>query len=107
MSTAAQDDLRRYVFAKTDDPEIRARQRMIIEWALEASPETREKLTGEGRVEGRVEEARKALRRVLKARRLALEADNEAQIDACTDLDTLERWLDQAAIAASPIDALR
>ncbi len=103
MSTAAQDDLRKYVFAKTDDPEVRARQRMIIEWGLEASPETREKLTREGRVD----EARKVLRRVLKARGLALVADDEARVDACTDLDTLERWLDQAAVAASTLDALR
>ena len=38
MSTAAQEDLERYVFTKTDDPDVRARQRMIAEWALEASP---------------------------------------------------------------------
>jgi hypothetical protein len=87
MSSAAHEDLRRYVFANTDDPEIRARQGMIAEWALEASPETRETLTEEARVEGRMEghleEARKALRRVLKARGLALAADDEARVDAC------------------------
>ncbi len=111
MSTAAQEDLRSYVFPKTDDPVIRARQRMIAEWAVESSPETREKLVEEGIEKGvekgHVEEARKALRRVLKARGLALSADDEARIDACAVLDTLERWLDQAVVVASAAEALR
>ena len=42
MSSAAHEDLRSYVFPKTDDPVIRARQRMIAEWAVESSPEMRE-----------------------------------------------------------------
>jgi hypothetical protein len=44
MSTAAQKDLRDYAFPKTDDPVVRARQRMIAEWALESSPEAREEI---------------------------------------------------------------
>ncbi len=103
MSTAAHQDLQRYVFLKTDDPEIRARQRMIIEWGLEASPEIREELTGEAHLE----EARTALRSVLKARGLTLAAEDEARVDECNVLDTLRRWLNQAAVAASTIDALR
>jgi len=55
MSTAAHEDLRSYVFPKTDDPVVRARQRMIAEWAVESSPEMRDKLVGEGRIEGRTE----------------------------------------------------
>jgi hypothetical protein len=103
MSTAAHEDLRDYVFPKTDDPVIRARQRMIAEWAVESSPEMREKLVEEGHLE----EARKALRRVLKARGLALAADDEARVDACDVLDTLERWLDQAVVVTSAAEALR
>jgi hypothetical protein len=103
MSTAAHEDLRSYVFPKTDDPVIRARQRMIAEWAVESSPETREKLIGEGRLE----DARKALRRVLKARGLVLATDQEVRVGACDVLDTLERWLDQAAVATSAAEALR
>ena len=76
MSIAAHEDLQRYVFTKTDDPEIRARQRQLIEWGLETVPEAREKVKGEGRVEGHLEEARKMLRRVLKARGLTLLADD-------------------------------
>jgi hypothetical protein len=44
MSTAAHEDLKSYVFPKPDDPDVRARQRMIAEWAVESSPEMREKL---------------------------------------------------------------
>lgn len=46
---------------------------MIFEWALEAVPEAGEKLTEEARLE----EARKMLRRVLKARGLALAEEEE------------------------------
>ena len=103
MSTDAYEDLRHFAFTKTDDPEIRARQAMIAEWAVEASPVVREKLA----VESRLEEARKMLRRVLKARGLALPAADEARVDTCDVLDTLERWVDQAAVATTTIDALR
>jgi len=111
MSTAAHEDLRSYVFPKTDDPVIRARQRMIAEWAVESSPEMRDKLVGEGRtegrIEGRIEEARSSLRQVLALRRLALSAEEEARIDACGDLDTLRRWHDQAVVVASAAEALQ
>jgi hypothetical protein len=88
---------------KTDDPVIRARQRVIAEWAVESSPEMRDKLVGEGRIE----EARSSLRHVLALRRLALSAEEEARIDACGDLDTLCRWLDQAVAVASDAEALQ
>ena len=107
MSSAAHEDLRSYVFPKTDDPVIRARQRMIAEWAVESSPETREKLVGEGRLEGRLEEARSSLRHVLALRRLALSTEDEARVEVCADLDTLRRWHDQAVVAATASDALR
>jgi hypothetical protein len=103
MSTAAHEDLKSYVFPKTDDPAIRARQRMIAEWAVESSPEMRDKLVGEGRME----EARSSLRHVLALRKLALSAEEEARIDACGDLDTLRRWLDQAVVVASAAEALQ
>jgi hypothetical protein len=44
---------------------------------------------------------------VLQARQVALAAADEARIDACEDLATLERWLDQAATATSIGEALR
>jgi hypothetical protein len=107
MSTSAQEDLESYVFPKTDDPVVRARQRMIAEWAVESSPEMRDKLVGEARVEGRMEEARSSLRHVLALRGLTLSAEGEARIDACCDLDTLRRWHDQAVVVASSAEALQ
>jgi hypothetical protein len=59
---------------------------------------------------GREEERatmRRVLRRVLALRKLGLNADGEAQIDACTDLATLQRWLDQAVLATSADEALQ
>jgi DNA-binding transcriptional ArsR family regulator len=60
----------------------------------------------EGEKKGRVVEARNAVRRVLARRALPLDAEHAARIDACTDLATLERWLDQAVAAASTAEAL-
>jgi hypothetical protein len=56
--------------------------------------------------QGRLSGARAALRRVLARRQLAPSKGDEARIDACTDLATLDRWLDQAITAASVSDAL-
>ena len=55
----------------------------------------------------RLEEARVTLRRVLALRKLGLTADGEARIDACTDFATLQRWLDQAVLAATADEALQ
>lgn len=55
---------------------------------------------------GRVEEARTALKRVLKMRRLRLSPKYQALINTCTDLVTLERWLDQAIVAQNISQAL-
>jgi hypothetical protein len=79
----------------------------IAEWAVEAFPEMRDKLVGEGRVEGRAEEARSSLRHVLALRRFPLSAEEEARIDACGDLGTLRRWHDQAVVVASAAEALQ
>jgi hypothetical protein len=55
----------------------------------------------------RLEEARVTLRRVLALRKLGLTADGEARIDMCTDFATLQRWLDQAVLAATADEALQ
>jgi hypothetical protein len=52
-------------------------------------------------------EARSALRRVLSHRKLALSAEEEARIDACGDLEALERWHEQSLDASSAAEALR
>jgi hypothetical protein len=60
-----------------------------------------------GEDRGAMKAGRSALRRVLKLRNLVLGPEDEAKIDACTDLDTLERWLDQAVLAESVAEALQ
>jgi hypothetical protein len=93
-------------FGKTDDPEIEARQQHILDLLLEASPKTQQQLIDKGLLEGRLTEARSALRRVLARRQLMPSKDDDARIEACTDLATLERWLDRAVTAVSASDAL-
>jgi hypothetical protein len=90
-------------FGKVEDPEIEARQQRILEVLLEASPQTQQKLIEKGRLA----EASSALRRVLACRQLVLRPEDEVRIEACTDLVTIERWLDQAVTAASVSEALR
>ena len=94
-------------FGKVDDPEIEARRQHILEVLLEASPQTQQQLRLEGRREGWLIEARAALRRVLARRELVLAPGDDARIEACTDLATLERWLDQSVAALGVADALR
>jgi len=89
-------------FGKVDDPEIEARRQHILDVLLEASPQTQQKFMEKGRLT----EARAALRRVLARRQLAPSRDDDARIEACTDLATLERWHDRAVTAASASDAL-
>jgi len=107
MSTAVHEEMLRYVMTKSDDPEVRARQRLIAKVYVDMTPEVRDELVDEGRREGRLNEARSVLRRVLARRKLALSAQEEARIAACADLATLERWHDQAMDAASAAEALR
>ncbi len=66
-----------------------------------------EKASKKARNEGHLEQARSALRRVLAVRGLATSPDDEARIEACTTLATLERWLDQALTASNVTEALR
>jgi hypothetical protein len=110
-------------FAKVDDPVIEARRQEILEALLAASPQTQQRLIDQGlekgletglkkgletgRLEGQLTEARKALRRVLAGRQLTPSPADSTRIEACSDLATLERWLDQAVTARSAADALR
>jgi hypothetical protein len=99
MSNAAEEELRNYTFPKTDDPVLRARRKKMAEWLIETTPEVGDAI--------RVQDARAALRTVLKVRGIPLGTDEAARIDACTDLATLQRWLEQTVAATSAVDALR
>ncbi len=58
------------------------------------------------RDEGRLTQGRAVVRRVLALRGLATSAADEARIDGCADLATLDRWLDRAVTAQSAAEAL-
>jgi hypothetical protein len=59
----------------------------------------------EGHAEGRAQGEADAVLRVLRARGLQVTAEQEARIRACTELPTLEAWLDRA-VAVSSVDEL-
>jgi hypothetical protein len=105
MSMPTREELVRR-FAPVDDPEIMARRKHILQMLLDMDPQTKQELRQEGELKGRLTEARAALRRVLASRRLTPSKDDDARIEACADLATLERWLDQAVTAVSVSDAL-
>jgi hypothetical protein len=98
-------------FGKAEDPEIEARRQRILDVLLEASPQKklllRQEAQREGRLEGQLTATRASLRLVLANRQLTPSQDDDAHIDACTDLATLERWLGRAITAASVSDVLR
>ncbi|HEU4409287.1 MAG TPA: hypothetical protein VFS43_28775 [Polyangiaceae bacterium] len=62
---------------------------------------------GQARVEGQLVQARAAVRRVLAARKLKPSPADEAKIEACADLATLDRWLEQALTAETVAEALK
>jgi hypothetical protein len=101
MSMPAYEELLKR-FAPVDDPEIMARRKHILQALLDMDPQTQQRL----QLEGRLAEARAALRRVLARRQLTPGKQDGARIEACTELATLERWLDQAVTAVSVADAL-
>jgi HEPN domain-containing protein len=60
-----------------------------------------------GVVQGRLIAVRGALRRILARRGIELRPEDSARINACADLPTLERWLEEAAVVGSAEEALR
>jgi hypothetical protein len=109
MSTSAPAQVINSV--ETDDPEVAARRRHLVQLLLAKHPELQQDLgqkeRKEGRKEGQIVEARANLRRVLARRGLEPSADEGARIDACTTLATLEHWPDEAVVASSVGEALR
>jgi hypothetical protein len=95
---------------EADEPEVVARQRHLVQLLIAQHPEFLDELMAEerkqARKEGRLAEARTILRRVLARRGLELGADEEARIDACMTLATLEHWIDEAVVASSAAEAM-
>ena len=108
-----------------DDPEAPIRRKFIVEELLRRDPQLKEQLLEAGKMlgledgkkqgledgkklgledglrDGRVEEARKALLRVVSKRGFALNESQTAMVAQCSDLATLEKWLDRAVLASS------
>jgi hypothetical protein len=105
MSMPTREELIQRFSLGMDDPEVMARRRHNLRVLLDMDPQLRRELSEKSLLEGRLAEARAALRRVLVRRQLSPSKDDDARIEACTDLATLERWLDQAVTAASASDA--
>ena len=113
MSKSLREEMLRYV-PRTDDPEIRARQRHVARVLLDMDPELREEVVRKAYEDGleksvdqgRLLEARVLLHRMLAVRKLSVSTEDEGRIEACTDLATLRRWHDQALVASSAAEAL-
>jgi hypothetical protein len=103
MSTTVREELLRSFESLDKDPEVKKRDFQILQALLKAFPTEQERL----KQEGQLTQARDALRRVLVRRRFVLTPGDDARIEACAELGTLERWLDQAVTAASAGEALR
>ena len=66
-----------------------------------AQGEAKGKAEGEakGKAEGKAEGKAQSVLRVLERRRIAVSAEQRERILGCSDIDTLERWLDAAVVA--------
>ena len=60
-----------------------------------------------GKAEGKAEGKADTLLTILVKRGLAVNAEQEQQIRSCTDLATLDRWVDRVLSAASVDELLR
>ncbi|HSJ99880.1 MAG TPA: hypothetical protein VK932_01520, partial [Kofleriaceae bacterium] len=113
MSEPTQEELLERL-GPVDDPVIEKRRQKIARTLVRMTPEVKQELIDEGRQEGReegrqegrLEVARAVLRRVLVRRQLTPSQEESARIEACTDFETLERWLDRAVTAATVSNAL-
>jgi hypothetical protein len=90
-------DIRKYLSATEQ------RTYDLAEARGEARGEISGKIQGklEGKAAGRAEAKAEAVLRVLTKRGLSVTARQRRQIKECMDLETLDRWLDQALAAAS------
>jgi hypothetical protein len=100
--TATSATVRREImerYTRSTDPEVRARQFSIARDLLELNPDVGVPML--------LQQARSVLRRVLTRRALVTTAEDEARIDACVDVATLDRWIVEASTASAASEALR
>lgn len=108
------DDILRKLPRIVPDPALREQREWLMRELMKDDPELHDRVV-KPEVDAAVrqerdvtarEAARRALRRVLTLRGLALTSNQDARIDAQTDIDVLNRWHDQAVTAASAEEAL-
>lgn len=98
MSAAVKWEIFDQIKVEDPPPELREQWHWLVDRLVELDPTAGDNI--------RAQQARRSLRRMLARRNLSSTPLHEARIDACTDLTVLERWLDQAATAASAEEAL-
>jgi len=86
-----------------DEREAYIRSGMAIQDMRGALSLARKEGLREGRLQGAMQ---LAIRRILQQRGLTLSPQDEARLEGCEDLDTLERWFSQALTAASAAEAM-
>ena len=59
-----------------------------------------------GKLEGKLEGTRGVLLRLVARAGIALSEEDRARVDACTDLATLDRWVDNVLGAKTAADVL-
>jgi hypothetical protein len=99
LMAAALDDAARKALEAMMDVEKYKQQSVWVREALDEGKKL-------GLDEGRVAEARRAVSRVLLRRGLSLDAGQQQRLDGCSDLATLQRWLDRAVTASTVDEAL-
>ena len=98
MTSSPHDALFKAAFSSPEHaapqlPPVQATGQTIAEWLEQQGWEKGLKAgRDEGLKAGALREGRKSLRRVLGWKKLALTAEQEAQIEDCADLGTPERW---------------
>jgi hypothetical protein len=96
IDTAAASELAEFTEAGLGDTAgLKIWRKLMATETFRYMSETRVK----GRIQGRVEEGARAVLRVLKRRDVAVDDDSRKRIESCTNLETLETWLDRAVTA--------
>jgi len=97
------------VYTALREPMRVALEAMAMERQTQAKatfPPFAEKLIDRGRLEGEIKGARGILLRLVAQAGIALSDDDRARVQACTDLATLERWVDNVRDAKIAADVL-
>ncbi len=99
MSVEAMEHLAQWITTKSDDPAANRRKAFLAQAIVKRMLGLEVLALFEGE--------RRMLRRALAHRGLVPTSEESARIDTCADVDTFDRWHDQAMDAASVAEALR